>query len=140
MAVAPIFHGAVTKDGRLTLLSSEHGTRQRWLRTLAGDAVEVVVRKAQSRRSLEQNRFWWAVPVRLLAEHCGYTDEQMHYALLGECFGYTVGPTGRQIPNVTSSSRLSVEQFTHLIDWVLVWGPTEMGVEIPPPESVEVAA
>lgn len=60
----------------------------------------------------------------------------MHYALLGECFGYVIGPTGTVIPNVPSSSHLTTEQFTRLIEWVLIWGPTEMGVDIPAPEKV----
>jgi hypothetical protein len=76
------------------------------------------------------------VPVRLLAEHCGYTDDQMHYALLGECFGYIDGPKGTKVPRVAGSSKLSVEEFTRLIEWVLVWGPAEMGLEIPSPEKV----
>lgn len=103
------------------------------LRTVEGQPVEVVIRKPRSKRSLDQNAYWWAVPVKLLAEHCGYTDAQMHYALLGECFGYTPGPTGGAVPVKPSSSDLSVEEFNHLIEWCLVWGPSELGVVIPTP-------
>lgn len=135
----PIFHGWVTDDGRLELLDNERDRRRRYLATLAGRPVEVVVRKVREQRSIDQNKYWWAVPIPLLAEHCGYTDTQMHYVLLGECFGYVVGPTGKGVPNVASSSNLSVEEFTKLIDWVLIWGPTEMGVYIPPPKNAEAA-
>lgn len=103
------------------------------LRTVAGQAVEIVVRKPRTKRSLDQNAFWWAVPVELLAEHCGYSRNQMHYALLGECFGYTPGPTGGAVPVKASSSELSVDEFSHLIEWVLIWGPSELGVVIPSP-------
>jgi hypothetical protein len=105
------------------------------LREFAGKPVEVIIRAPRSKRSLDQNAFWWAEPVRLLAEHCGYTDSQMHYALLGECFGYLAGPAGQAVPAKPSSSDLSVDEFKHLIDWVLIWGPSEMGVVIPSPEE-----
>ena len=94
-------------------------------------------RAIQTKRTLDQNKFWWAVPVRILAEHCGYTDTQMHYALLGECFGYGAGPVGHDVPNKPSSKELTVEEFRQLIDWVLVWAPSELGVLIPEPGDWE---
>lgn len=95
----------------------------------------LTLKPTKAQRSLDQNAYWWAVPVEILAEHCGYTPAQMHYALLGECFGYTPGPTGHPVPNVPSSSELNTAEFTKLIDWVLTWAPTELGVVIPAPDE-----
>lgn len=134
-----MFHGRIDESGRFGLLDGEKAQRQAYFKTLAGKNVEIIVRRERTQRSIDQNAYWWAVPVRLLAEHTGYTDNQMHYALLGECFGYIVGPTGTVIPNVPSSSHLTTEQFTRLIEWVLIWGPTEMHVDIPPPEKAVAA-
>jgi hypothetical protein len=101
--------------------------------------VEIVIRKPRTQRSLDQNAYWHAVPVKILAEFCGYTDSQMHYALLGECFGYEPGPNGQPIPIKPSSSDLSVEEFTHLINWVQQWSVTELGVDIPAPSEAMAA-
>jgi hypothetical protein len=131
MAVQFVFEGRVT-DGAKPVIDDVTRYRKA-LETLAGKRVEFVLRKPASKRSIDQNAYWWAVPVKLLAEHCGYTDAQMHYALLGECFGFTPGPNGTPVPVKPSSSDLSVEEFKHLIDWVLVWAPSEMGVAIPEP-------
>jgi hypothetical protein len=131
----PIFHGRFDERGGFAPDQPEDWKRHR--SSLAGGRVEVIARKERSKRSVDQNAFWWAVPVRLLADHCGYSDSDMHYALLGECFGWKAGPTGKEIPNVTSSSVLTVEEFTRLIDWVLVWGPQELGVTIPAPSEAE---
>lgn len=111
------------------------------LRTVAGQPVEVVIRKPRTKRSLDQNAFWWSDtgPVKLLAEHCGHTDSQMHYALLGECFGYASGPNGQAVPVKASSAELSVDEFRRLIDWVLIWAPSEMGVSVPSPEEWQLA-
>lgn len=105
------------------------------LKALPVGPLVVKLKAQRPQRTLDQNSYWWAIPVKLLAEHCGYTDTQMHYALLGECFGYTSGPLGQPVPVKPSSSDLTVEEFTHLIDWVLTWGPTELGLVIPAPHE-----
>ena len=131
---------AQLKDGRVTF--DRPSDVAGYCRGLGNCAVEVVIRRRRVQRSLDQNAYWWAVPVRLCAESLGYSDVEMHYALLGECFGWhcrKVGGRRRYLPNVGSSSGLTVEQFTKLIEWVLVWGP-EQGIRIPAPNECEVAA
>lgn len=130
-----VFPGVIDLEGKPRIDPSHRDGYRAALRKLAGARFELVLRKPKSKRSLDQNAYWWAVPVRLIAEHCGYTDNQMHYALLGECFGFQEGPTGTPVPVKASSSDLSVEEFKHLIDWVLTWAPTELGVDIPPPKE-----
>lgn len=137
MSPVPVFRGHVNTRGKL-IFDDRAGVLEH-VRSLNGQAVDVVIKKAKDKRSLDQNAYWWAVPVKILAEHCGYTDAQMHYALLGECFGYTAGPTGQPVPVKPSSSDLSTQEFKHLIDWCLTWAPTELGVEIPEPSKAEAA-
>lgn len=125
------------EDGRLHLTD-----RRAFALALTGlkpGPVVITIKAQKPQRTLAQSAYWWSTPVRLIAQHCGYTENQMHYALLGECFGYTPGPTGTPVPVKPSSSDLTVEEFTHLIDWVLTWAPTELGVVIPAPNEAEVA-
>lgn len=108
------------------------------LKGFAGKTVDVEITRHRDKRSLDQNAYWHAVPVDLLAEHCGYTHDQMHYALLGEWGGYLDGPAGQPVPRIASSSKLTTDEFSKLIEWVLTWGPSEMGVIIPAPNEVTV--
>lgn len=124
--------GTVTPEG--FRLDDKAGFKKAVSRLPLG-RMRIAVEPIGEKRSLDQNAYWWAVPVKLLAEHCGYTDSQMHYALLGECFGYTSGPTGKAVPVKPSSSELTVAEFTQLIEWVLTWGPSELGVIIPGPSE-----
>jgi hypothetical protein len=39
---------------------------------------EIHVQKLQANRSLPQNRFYWGVVIHALAEHTGYTPNELH--------------------------------------------------------------
>ncbi len=129
-----VFRGSVDESGTFKP-DDAAGLRERF-KAFTGKRVAIIVKAHVAQRSLNQSNYWWGVPVPMLAEHCGYTPSQMHYALLGECFGYRVGPMGQPVPNKPSSSDLTTAEFSHLIEWVLTWGPTELGVNIPAPNEV----
>jgi hypothetical protein len=99
-----------------------------------GQEITVTVERKKRSRTLDQNAYWYAVPVKILSDELGYTPSQMHYALLGEYGGYKSGPTGQAVPNIASSSDLSTEDFAKLIDWVLDWAPSQLNIVIPPPD------
>lgn len=138
MTPVPIFAGMVTDGGLLRLerplAYSSH------LANLKGKRVEVIVRRERSQRSLDQNAYWHAVPVTLMAEYMGEDHMATHYALLGECFGYHHNAKfGLDVPNKGSSSALTVEEFSHLIEWCPPWALLNHEVRIPLPNEVEVS-
>jgi hypothetical protein len=108
-------------------------------KAFAGKRVDVTVKAHRSHRSLDQNAYWWAVPVAILAEHCGYEPEQMHYVLLGEWRGYEPALTN-PVPRCASSSKLTTGEFSDLIEWVQRWAATELDVQIPSPNEWQAAA
>jgi hypothetical protein len=130
---ANVFDGFVD-DAGIFVLDNQHAFRRYVAAKFKGHEVTVTVQKKAYKRSLDQNAYWWAVPVKILADELGYTENQMHYALLGEYGGYQIGPTGQPVPKIASSSELSRAEFTKLIEWVLDWAPTELHIVIPPPD------
>jgi hypothetical protein len=122
-------------DAALTLRVNDDGTVRvpQW----AGQLVTVRPVGQRRQRSLDQNAYWWAVPVAIIADYCGYEPEQMHYALLGEWRGYADGPVGPPVPRCASSSKLTTSEFTELIDWVQRWAAQELDVQIPSPGEWE---
>ena len=128
MTTTPKWLGTVDESGKLHV----DGKRDldRYLRTLKGREVEIVVKKRVYKRSTDQNSLWWGFVVPPIADHCGYSPNQMHYALLGECFGYVDGPHGKPVPVKPSSSDLTKDEFTHLIQWALDFAASELGVYI----------
>jgi|ERR671919_2628947 hypothetical protein len=82
MALTPRFRGRVDAEGVLRLEPAEAGPRRRWLLTLRGQRVEVLVRKWRSKRSNEQNRYYRGVIVAMVAEAMGEeVPEHAHQAL-----------------------------------------------------------
>src|SRR4051812_37386298 len=92
MGIVPVFHGTVSADGRLVLDDAERLRRQGYLRSLAGQPVDIVVKVHRKHRSDKQNKWWWGIAVPLIAHELGYDKhehEQLHYALVAKCFGTT---------------------------------------------------
>lgn len=138
MAAQPIFTGVVTAKGALIL--DARRDLARYLCTLSGKAVEVIVRKVQVKRSRDQNSYLHGVVFPLLGEHFGMTMTEVKYSLMGECWGWKRDPiSSKEIPIKPSTSEMTVEDCTHFIEWVLVWAATDHQVYIPSPEKVQAA-
>lgn len=141
MGLVPIFSADVSEDGeRLILNPAERNLRRGHLRKLAGQRVDVVVRKHRNKRSDKQNAWWWSIAVPLIAHELGYDKhehEELHYALVAKCFGTHVDQRlGLEVPNKRSSALTTVE-FSELMEWAVRWAATEHGINVPLPGEAE---
>jgi hypothetical protein len=130
-----VFHGRVTPDGKLELLTSEAQQRREYLRTLAGEHVEVIVRKPREQRSEDQNAYLHAVPFPLIADHTGYSIEEVKLVLMGECWGWHQ-VAGHDIPIKPHTSDMTTEECSYFIEWLPPWSLSNLGVQIPLPGDV----
>lgn len=137
MTATPVFHGRFDGEGRFFYETAENSDRQNYFRTLAGQRVEIVVRKQRSQRSLDQNAYIHAVPVAILAEHCGYSVPEMKLVLMGECWGWKT-VAGHEIPVKPHTSDMTVEEARQFIDWVIPWAMEHFDVAIPLPNEVSL--
>lgn len=135
----PIFHGRISSEGRFELADDERTLRQQYFKSLAGQSVEIVVRKERTKRSLDQNAYLHAVPFPLLAEYWGEDIETTKLLVLGECFGWKELSDGHRLPMKPSSSNLTIDEGSHLIEWLPPWAMTRFGVPIPLPNEAEAA-
>lgn len=128
-------------DGKLVLRNRE--TFDAELKKLKG-RVEVTVEKAQSRRSLNQNAYYWGVVVKLISEHTGYEQEEVH-ALLKQMFNPKEMPVRdkwgfeNEARVGASTSQLSTLDFEVYLERIRRWAAMTLGVVIPDPgESVNL--
>lgn len=135
------YPGRVTAHGQL--YASDRRPFLAYLRTLAGEDVEITVMKRRSKRSLSQNAWLHGVALPLIADHCGYDvheRERLHYDLLAKYFGTIVvsglvpGAPTRIVP-VKTSSQLTTKEFAEYMDWIVRFSASELGVVIPLPDD-----
>lgn len=126
-----IFKGYVSEDGNVSFdFPSEAYAFNR--EYFADHEVEIEIRKRRSKRSLDQNAAYHA-SIGPLAEHLGYTTEELKLAMLGGCFGWRE-VAGMSIPIELHTSGLNTEQFSDLMAYtqriaaehgVLILDPSE---------------
>lgn len=136
MATQHVFAGRVT-DGAKPVIEDVPRYRKT-LETLAGKPVEFVIRKPQSKRSLDMNAYLHCAtgPFRLLAEHFGEDMTGIKYALMGECFGWVYSAAaGREVPIKGHSSDMTIEESKYFVDWVIPWAALNHGVVIQLPDE-----
>jgi hypothetical protein len=80
----------------------------------AGHEVEIEIRKRRSKRSLKQNAAYHAA-IAPLAEHLGYTTEELKLAMLGGCFGWHEEGHLKGLPLRLHTSDLNTEEFSDLM-------------------------
>lgn len=133
------FAGRVSADGVLEL-DDEPGFNRR-LDQLAGQRVDVIVKRHQSQRSLDQNRLLW-LWLTLLADELGYEPherDRLHYDLLAKRFGMEPRDSGLVLP-VKTSSELTVAEMAAYLEWLQRFAAVELSVSLPSPGEVDLAA
>jgi len=87
-------------------------------------------------RTIPQNKLYWGVYVRILADHFGYFLEEMHEELK-----YLFNPVDSKIKPGNrvggSTARMTRKQFTEYLEKIELWADAEHGVLLPKPESDE---
>jgi hypothetical protein len=128
----PVFRGTVEK-GRLSL--EYPGAFKALLARLEGKQISLRLTKHHHSRSLSQNAYYWGVVVPLLAESCGYEDEEMHDALKHQFLRDRANEKGGLVL-VKSSAALNTAEFTEYIEQCRRLA-AEMGVMIPDPGAAD---
>ncbi len=140
MSATPVFRGTVNAGGTLAL--ERPIDFRKYLHQLKEKRVEVVVRRAKTKRSLEQNAWIWGVAYPLLAETLGYDYEErdaLHYALVAKCFGTDYDERLKVDLPRKRSSRLSTKEFSEYMEWLVRFAAKEFDCVIPLPGEVEVS-
>jgi len=105
---------------------------------LSNDKPWVVeIKPYVKKRSLEQNSFLHAVPLRMICDETGYDIDDMKTYLLGEAFGwieFDLLGSPRKKP-LYRSSELNRKQFMWFLEWIEAWAVKELGMMIPKPNE-----
>jgi len=107
------------------------------LKSFEGKKVKITF-DSTNRRSKDQNAYYFGVVLKLLAEHTGYTVEEMHEICKYKFLGYDLKELeGENIPLINSSAKLSTVDFMGYIEEIRGWAASELSVNIPDPNQTE---
>jgi len=123
----PVFFGRVLHGGLLTLERAKDYNRH--VRSLAGEFVELTLRKRKQQRSTKANAFYWSAVVPAIAAAAGYTNDEAHEALKHHLLRE---PGDGPLVKVRSTSTLSVEEFSAYTEQCQVLGAQMFGIEWEP--------
>ncbi len=142
--LTPTFHGTATAAGGIDLAETERSTRRDYLRSLAGQRVDIVITKHRNRRSEEANAYYWGVVLKLMAAHTEHSPEEIHDAMCEqflpnerkrvEFFNRMTGEVLTVNTDHRRSSKLHGAPFYDFVELVRMWARDFLGVDTPDPD------
>lgn len=103
--------------------------------------LEVTVKRQRATRSQLQNRYYWGVVVNLLAEHTGYTPDEMHDFLKMKFIPKRLavqdgnGVVVDEFVIGGSTREMNTIEFGEYVDDIRQWAAADLDVVIPDPDE-----
>jgi len=107
-----------------------------YLHSLANGKYELFVRRRKRIRSLQQNRYYFGVVVRILADEWGWRPKELHNALKMK-FLLIVSDDDK--PNrIGSTTDLDTIGFEEYLEKIRTWAREDYNIIIPLPNEIEL--
>ena len=98
-----------------------------------GKPVKVEVKRALSQRSTSQNRYYWGVIVKMIAEYTGHEPDEVHSFLKLKHLRRGDGV----IEWTRSTTELDTAEFEAYCEKCRLWALNELNINIPLPNEYE---
>jgi len=137
----PIFEADIV-DKKLKVFDHVKKAIGLWCSTFKnGTHVEIIIRKHKTKRSNDQNAYYWGVVVPILANHFGHDNpDDMHEELKREFNPVPSKIDPAKTIGGTTTKLSTVEFFSaedSYVERICRWAALEYGVYIPPPKKAE---
>jgi hypothetical protein len=99
----------------------------------------IEIAEYRQRRSLDQNAYIHAVPLKIISEHTGYSMDEIKEYLCGEFTGWEeheVFGKKKVRPRLTTS-QMNTKQMTDFIEWMQWFASSTLNLRIPSPNEYE---
>lgn len=90
------------------------------------------INKSKNKRSLNQNKYYWGVVIKIFSDDTGYTPEECHQWLASKFLQYT--KNGRDFTR--STKQLDTKEFEEYTEKCRQWLYHELNLHIPLPNEV----
>lgn len=110
------------------ILNDQQGFKN-FIQSSKNRPVELIIRSPYKRRTNEQNKYYWSVVVKLLANETGYSSDEMH--------GVLKWIFAKRLDTNTTCSMSTVEFSDAYIEAIREWAMIEFNLYIPLPNEIE---
>lgn len=125
---------ARVEQGKIIIITK--GRFDKFIKPFEGKNVVVSINKQTSPRSLNQNKYYWKVVVKILADEFGYMSHEMHEILKYRFLRReNIDFEGMQIPIVGSTTKLNTVEMEEFLRGVRQWALQEHNINIPLPNE-----
>lgn len=97
--------------------------------------VEIVITKPRNQRSIDQNRYYWGVVVKMIAEERGEDRDSVHRFLKTKFLRIVAEFDGNEFDYVRSTKSLSTTEWEEYMRKCRQWATMELGLFIPKPNE-----
>ena len=137
--IIPKIKGIVT-NGKLIIDYNNTIKQEKWVRTLEGKRVDVIIKAERHSRSIPQNSYYWGVVLLLISKETGYTSEELHEFFKRIYLKKEIIIGGRVYEVSISTKKLNTEQFMDYIEKIKGFVLAKLNLVIPNPEEYDFDA
>jgi len=127
-----IKYAGFVKNGKLKLFD-ESSFRNAY-KKFEGKKIYLTLDEDKPPRSREQNSYYWAVVIKILADELGYFPDEIHEALKNKF----LTPKHILNTNTYTTKYLTTQQFEEYLEKIRIFSITELKIDIPKPNQIEV--
>ena len=101
--------------------------------------IEVIVRAKRDTRSDQQNRYYWGVVLKIVADETGHTREELHEILksISMVTKTCIQLNGEVYGVVRSTTSLNTKEMEDYLSECRQWASQKLGCYVPLPNEVE---
>src|SRR4051794_31448543 len=136
--MTPKFHAQII-DGRIKLSKGEGRLYRDYLLTLEGKTVQVTIGKVKGLRTEQQLRYYWAVVVKLIADHTGHDSDYIHEFLKDKFAPRQTRRVNGEVRIVAGCTHDLFKEnfFEDYVDHIRRWASETLELVIPDPNQVQ---
>jgi len=114
------------------ILYQEQELKEKWVKSLEGKEVSVVIKKYKKNRSGSQNKYLWGGVYRTISDFTGYETEDLHNHFKAHFLKKKVG----ELTTTYSTSGLNTKEFTEYIEKIKRFASIQLELKIPNADEI----
>jgi hypothetical protein len=134
--IIPKLKGIVS-NGSIVLDEKDKIRQEKWLQSLNGKRIEMIIKPFRAKRTIPQNAYYWGVVLKTISKETGYTSEELHEFFKRIFLKKEIVIGGKTYETSISTRKLKTDQFSEYIEKIKGFVFLKLDLVIPEAEECE---